>query len=365
MLRDEYFMKMAIGLAARGGDRTYPNPMVGAVIVRGGKVIGAGYHRKAGEDHAEIRALKNAKGPVRGASMYVSLEPCAHYGKTPPCVDTIISSGIKKVYYAMVDPNPITRGKGTMALKDAGIFVVPGICSPEALDLNRKYIKFITLKMPYVTVKLAETLDGKIAASDGSSKWITSELSRDHARRLRRKFSAVLIGANTALNDDPSLLAPGKDTGYTMRVVVDTKLRLPETSRLIKTSREAPLLVATTELGDKKKAARLERMPGVEIMVFKSVKGGVPLAKLLSRLAGKGLVSVMVEGGGEIVGSLLAEKLVDEWIFFISPKILGGAMSSIKGPGVKNIRDAVTLSDVKRYFIGEDMVIRGRTCSRG
>ena len=203
-------MQLALKLAARTKDRTYPNPMVGAVIVRGGKVIGKGYHKRAGEDHAEIKAIKDASGKCAGATLYVTLEPCDHYGKTPPCTGAIIGSGIKRVVMAMKDPNPLNSGRGMKTLQRAGILVNSGLCEEEAAALNKKYIKFITGGVPYVTLKLAQSVDGKIAAADGTSKWITSEASRKFAKKMRSTFDAIMVGANTAIMDDPLLLGEGE-----------------------------------------------------------------------------------------------------------------------------------------------------------
>lgn len=297
--------------------------------------------------------------------MYVSLEPCDHYGKTPPCTGTIIESGVKEVNVAMKDPNPINSGRGIKRLKRAGIKVNVGLCEKEARTLNRKYIKYIKEGLPYVTVKLAQSLDGKIAARDGSSKWISSEKSRKYVRRIRPGFCAIMVGAGTALKDDPYLLDE-KRKGYDVaRVVVDSRLRLSSSSRLIKTAGKAPVIIATTELAPSGKVKKFEKIKGVEIIKRKSRSGKVPLKSLMKALAKKDIVNVLAEGGGELVGSLVDENLADEVIIFISPKIIGGSYSSVKGEGIPNIKMAKELENVSVNTSGSDLVVRGLLCSQG
>ncbi|MFC1548740.1 bifunctional diaminohydroxyphosphoribosylaminopyrimidine deaminase/5-amino-6-(5-phosphoribosylamino)uracil reductase RibD [Candidatus Omnitrophota bacterium] len=361
----EKHMALALKLAGKAKGKTYPNPMVGAVIVKAGKVIGRGYHKKAGEDHAEIAAIKDAAGGCRGAVMFVSLEPCDHYGKTPPCTEAIIKSGISTVYAAMKDPNPINSGRGLNKLKRAGIKVNVGLLKEEAKALSRKYIKFITRGLPYVTVKLAQSVDGKIAARDGSSKWISSKLSRKFVKKIRSEFNAIVVGANTVANDDPFLLDE-KRKGYDVsRVVVDTRLRMPFNSNIIKTANRAPVIIGTTELAPDGKIAKFHRVKGVKVIKTKSKRGKVSLKPFLTKLAQEGMVNVLVEGGGGLVGSLIDEGLVDEAMFFISPKIIGGEYASVKGKGVPSIGKALKLDDLEIKRSGEDIFIRGLVCSRG
>ncbi|MGB2629694.1 MAG: bifunctional diaminohydroxyphosphoribosylaminopyrimidine deaminase/5-amino-6-(5-phosphoribosylamino)uracil reductase RibD [Candidatus Omnitrophota bacterium] len=361
---DTKYMRLALGLAAKAKDKTYPNPMVGAVIVKGGKVIGKGYHRRAGEDHAEVAAMKDA-GDCSGGVMYVTLEPCDHFGRTPPCTQALINSGIKAVYVAMKDPNPLNSGRGIRKLRRSGIRVNVGLCAEEAFSLNRKYVKFVTTDLPYVTLKLAQSVDGKIAAGDGTSKWITSGSSRGYARKLRSGFDAVMVGANTVLKDDPLLLGEGRSVKKLTRIVVDTRLRIPVDSKLVKTAVRSPVIIATTELAPKSKAKKLSKAGGIEIMMTRSRRGRVALKPFFKKLVQKGIVNVMVEGGGELAGSLVDENMVDEVMFFIAPKILGGAFSSVKGRGVKNIASAIELNGVEVKRIGTDILVRGVACSRG
>ncbi|MGD2279402.1 MAG: bifunctional diaminohydroxyphosphoribosylaminopyrimidine deaminase/5-amino-6-(5-phosphoribosylamino)uracil reductase RibD [Candidatus Omnitrophota bacterium] len=356
---DKKYMRLALELAAKAKERTYPNPMVGAVIVKGGKVVGKGYHKKAGKDHAEVEAIKDASGNCSGGTMYVTLEPCDHYGRTPPCTQAIIKSGIKTVCVAAKDPNPNNNGNGIKKLKKHGIRVSAGLFAGESLALNRKYIKHATKGMPYITLKLAQSVDGKIAARDKTSKWITSETSRKYSRRMRSRFNAIMVGANTVLEDDPLLLGKGGKGKRITRVVVDSRLRTPFSSRLVKTAKKSPVVFATTELAPRTRLQKLKNTKGVEIIEVKSRKDKVFLKSLLKELAKKDITSVIVEGGGELAGSLIDEGLVDEVMFFISPKIIGGNYSSVKGKGAGNIANAVQLKDISVTRIGKDILVKG------
>jgi diaminohydroxyphosphoribosylaminopyrimidine deaminase/5-amino-6-(5-phosphoribosylamino)uracil reductase len=364
MTEAEKYMRLALDLAASAGERTYPNPMVGAVIVKGGRVVGRGYHEKAGLDHAEVAALKSVKGSCKGATMFVTLEPCDHYGKTPPCTKAIISSGIKEVYAAMKDPNPINSGKGIRKLREAGIRVNVGVMASEAKELVRKYTRFITKKMPYVTIKLAQSIDGKIAATDGTSKWISSEKSRKLVREMRGKFDAVMVGIGTVLVDDPFLLDAAKKGYATRRVVIDSRLRIPERSNLIKTADRSPVLIAVTPAAPGYKVKKLARIRGVEVIMARAKSGKVDLGDLFGKLAERGIVNILVEGGGELAGSLFDEGYVDEVIFFISPKVIGGGSSSVKGKGARTIVDAIRLRDVEISMSGDDIMVEGKIKSK-
>ena len=356
---DIKYMELALDLAAKAKEKTYPNPMVGAVIVRRGRVVGRGYHRRAGEAHAEVRAIKDAAGKCKGAAMYVTLEPCDHYGKTPPCTKAVIASGIKSVNIAMKDPNPLNSGRGIRRLKKAGISVSVGACAGAARKLNRKYIKFITSGMPYVTVKLAQSLDGKIAARDGTSKWISSGLSRAFARRLRPGFGAIMVGINTVLNDDPFLIDE-KKKGYSLkRVIVDSRLRMPLGSNIIKTRKKSPVIIATTPLAPEARLEKFRGMEGVDLIVTPARGKKVSMKRLLRELARRGVVSILAEGGGELIGSLLDGALIDEAMFFIAPDLIGGPYSSVKGLGVRNISKAVELRGLEVRRSGRDIFVRG------
>lgn len=355
----ETYMALALSLAAKAADKTYPNPMVGAVIVSGSRIIGKGYHEICGQDHAEVRALKSANKITRGATMFVTLEPCDHYGKTPPCTEAVIKSGIKKIYIAMKDPNPVNSGRGINKLRKHGIRVEVGLLREEAERLNKKYIKCIKEKMPYITVKLAQSLDGKIAARDGSSKWISSPLSRKYVKKIRSDFDGIIIGSGTLLEDDPFLLDEKKKGYSTARIIIDSRLRISEKSNIIKTSRRSPVILVTSEIASKNKIKIFNAKENVTVLVVKSKNGRVVLKNALKELAKKGFVNLLVEGGGEIVGSMIDEGLVDECIFFIAPKIIGGTNTSIKGLGVKSIDKALRLDDVEVKRFGEDVFVRG------
>jgi len=356
---DAEYMRSALNLALKAKDKTYPNPMVGAIIVKDGKIIGEGFHPKAGEAHAEVKAISSASGSLRESTMYVTLEPCRHHGKTPPCTEAIIKSGISKVYVAMKDPNPVCAGRGIRRLRRAGIKVDLGLCENSARSLNRKYIKFITAGLPYVTIKLAESLDGKIAARDGSSKWISSKISRKFVRKIRKEFDAILVGSNTVFADDPFLLDESRKGYRTARIVVDSRLKISAKSNIIKTAGKSPVIIGTTELASKKKIEELRRVKGVRIVVQRSKNGKCSLKTFLKRLAILGIVNIFVEGGSRLAGSLMDEGLVDEVMFFIAPKIIGGGYTSIGGAGARNIRQAAVLSEVKVKRMGEDIFVRG------
>jgi diaminohydroxyphosphoribosylaminopyrimidine deaminase/5-amino-6-(5-phosphoribosylamino)uracil reductase len=364
MLDKEKFMMMALKLAKRAEDKTYPNPMVGAVIVKNGKVIAKGYHRLAGSDHAEVDAIKNASENVRGAELYVTLEPCDHYGRTPPCTKAIIESGIKKVYIAMIDPNPMTKGKGTRRLRSAGIKVEVGVLEKEAEAFNGKYVKFVTKGLPYITAKIAQSLDGKTAAGDGTSKWITSDISRAQVRKMRDRFDAVMVGIGTVKKDDPNLMGAGLRR-KPARIVVDSRLSIPLNADLIGTSGKSPLFIGTTGTAPESKRRALGNIPGVHVITVKGRGNRVPLRPFLRELARLGIVNILVEGGGELLGSLFDAGLVDEWIFFIAPKVIGGDKCSVKGVGIPDISRILALKDVSVKRSGEDVVIRGFSCSAG
>ena len=315
----EKYMRLAIELAKKAEGKTSPNPIVGAVIVKNNKIIGKGYHRKAGLPHAEINALREAGKRTRGSTLYVTLEPCNHYGRTPPCTDAIIRTGIKKVIIAMKDPNPINNGNGVRKLKKNGIRVETGILVKEAEEINRPYIKFITTGLPYITVKVAQSLDGKIATKTGDSRWISSEDSRRYVHELRGKVDAVMVGAKTVLRDDPLLLSKVSQK-QPMRIIVSGKSRKLKGAKIF---------------------SHLDKSP---VLIVKS---------LSEALARKEMMHILVEGGGELIASLVERSLVDRFLIFIAPKIIGGraAKTAVEGIGINNIRDASNfkIKSIKRF----------------
>ena len=359
MFNDKFYMLRALKLAQKAEGKTSPNPIVGCVIVKNNRVISEGYHRGAGLHHAEITALKKARN-TKNATMYVTLEPCDHYGKTPPCTDEIIKRKIRKVVIAIKDPNEINNGRGVRKLRRNKISVKLGVLEKEANKIYRPYAKFITEKLPFVTVKIAESLDGKIATSKGESKWISNELSRIYVHKLRSRVDAVMVGINTVLKDNPLLLARIRPKEATKRVVVDSKLKLPLNSQLIRTARIAPLIIATTNKSSKKKRNMLTKK-GALVIVIRSKNSKIDLQNLFQALATMDIMHVLVEGGGELIGSLFDEGLVDRMLFFISPKIIGGetAVTSIRGRGVQRINDAIRLKNMEIKRFKEDILVEG------
>lgn len=359
---DERFMWAALDLARRGRGATNPNPMVGAVVVRDGKIVGTGYHQAAGAAHAEVKALRKAGGEARGAALYVNLEPCAHQGRTPPCVDAIIRAGIGKVVAAMEDPNPLVAGRGFQKLEQAGIRVKRGVLQDKALRLNEVYVKFITTGCPFVIVKTAVTADGKTATRTGRSRWISGEKARAFVHRLRHNSDAIAVGIETVLRDDPRLTARlegggGRDP---LRVIVDSRARLPLDAHVIGPASRAAVLLATTAAAPPDKL-RLLKEKGVEIMTLPDREGRVDLAALLHKLGERGICQLLVEGGGNLNYSLLELGLVDKLMLFIAPLIVGGRESptSFEGGGVAELDRAWRLEDLEIKQYDGDLLMIG------
>jgi diaminohydroxyphosphoribosylaminopyrimidine deaminase/5-amino-6-(5-phosphoribosylamino)uracil reductase len=335
--------------------------MVGAVVVKGGKVIASGYHKKAGEPHAEAVALRKAGPKAKGATLYVTLEPCSHTNKrTPPCSPLVISSGVKRVVVAMVDPNPRVSGGGIKALRKAGIEVIAGVLEAEARKLNEAFIKYITIGMPFVTLKIAQTLDGKIATATGESKWITGEQAREEGHKLRDVNDAILVGVNTVLQDDPSLttrIPKGRDP---LRIIVDTKLRTPLKSKVITQRSSAKTLIAALDIMPKDRLVKLLDA-GAEILIVRGSKGRVDLRSLMKMLGGMGVTSVLIEGGAEVNASALRSGIVDKVVMFIAPMLMTGTNSlcSIGGDSPVKLAQAVRLSGITAHSIGQDLMLAG------
>lgn len=353
-------MERALELARRGLGRTSPNPAVGAVVVREQKIVGEGYHQKAGTPHAEIHALRAAGNLAQGATLYVTLEPCCHYGRTPPCTEAIKAFGIRRVVIAMPDPNPKVAGKGIRELKEAGIEVEVGVLAQEAQRLNEAFSKYITSGLPWVTMKVAMTLDGKIATRTGASRWISCEASRQKVHELRDTHDAVLVGIGTVLADDPLLttrLPGGRDA---VRIVLDSSLRLPLKAKIINPFSSAPTWVATTDKASVEKRKELEKL-GVEVLVLPSEEGRVSWPALLKTLGEREITSVLLEGGAEVNASALAKGVVDRVIAFIAPRIFGGreAPGPVGGIGVSQPDEAWELEQVEVHPSGTDIMITG------
>ncbi len=356
---DEHWMRKVLHLAEKGRGRTSPNPMVGAILVKKGEVVGEGYHAKAGEAHAEIIALDRAKKGARGATLYINLEPCTHYGKTPPCAPRVIEAGVKRVVIGMEDPNPLVRGKGIKALKKAGLDVRVGILEKECRRLNEAFCKYVSVKEPFVILKVAATLDGKIAARDGDSKWISGEASRRFVHKLRDQVDGVLVGIGTVLRDDPLLTARVRGGRDPYRIVLDSRLKIPERANVFGDF-PTRVVVATTELAPEGKIESLEKR-GVRILSVDSKEGRVDLKPCLSKLGEIGIMSVLVEGGSEVNGSFLDEGLIDKLLLFLSPRLIGDhrAPGIFGGRGVSSLQEAVPLKEMKVKKIGEDVLLEG------
>jgi diaminohydroxyphosphoribosylaminopyrimidine deaminase / 5-amino-6-(5-phosphoribosylamino)uracil reductase len=347
-------MRRAFALARLAEGRTSPNPMVGAVIVKDGRVVGEGYHHRAGDPHAEVEALRDAGDSARGATMYVTLEPCAHYGRTPPCVDAIIAAGVAEVYYAIVDPNPLVNGKAHAQLEAAGIVARRGLCEDEARELIRPFFKHVTTGRPFVTAKFAMSLDGKIATRTGDSRWISNEASRQRSHELRNVTDAILVGVGTALADNPRLttrLSPlstwrrsgPSDVRHPLRIVVDSRGRAPILAEIFDPALPGKTVLATTAAAPCAHCDEL-RARGVEVWTLPDDGNGrVSLPALLDEIGRRGMLTLLVEGGSELLGAFFAEKLVDQVWAFVAPLIIGGrnAPGPVGGSGIEALAQAI------------------------
>lgn len=354
---DEYYMSQALHLARRGAGKVSPNPMVGAVIVRGGEIIGRGYHRYFGGKHAEIEAMEDAGGKVEGATMYVTLEPCCHFGKTPPCLDALLNHRIGRVVIGVEDSNPEVRGKSIEALRGSGVETEVGVLEDECYELNRPYFKYMKTGFPFVTVKFAQTLDGRIASVSGNSRWISSEPSLELAHRLRSLHDSVMVGIGTILADDPSLTVRKVRGRSPVRLVLDGKLHIPLGAEVLKGQNVTPTMVITTPRADKKKLSSLKDK-GIEVLTIREdERGEVDLKELLFYLGRRNISSILVEGGSEVITSFLREGLVDRVIAVIAPKIMGKGVEAVGDLGIGDVNHTLKLSFVKTYRKGEDLVI--------
>lgn len=355
MKKDEFYMTLALRLAKRG-KKTIPNPRVGAVIVKNDKIIGQGYHSVFGGPHAEVVAIQSAEESVKGATMYVTLEPCSHYGKTPPCTERIIKEGIKRVVIGMVDPNPLVCGRGISRLKDAGLEVKVGVLSEKAQELNRDFIKFVKTEKPYVYLKIATTLDGKIALANGKSKWITNEQARKMVHSLRAQVDAVLVGIDTVLVDNPYLnVRYGYKNSALRKVVLDTFLRLPEKVNLMN---EPHMLVVFYKSGDEAKKQKLMKS-GVTLIQDNSPGEYIDLNFALGEMYKLGIYRVLIEGGKKVFSSFLRENLVDELWWIFGNKVFGSGISGLELPSIENVDDALSLRQIRTRRIGDNILVRG------
>lgn len=359
---DIKYMKRALELAKKGVGYTNPNPLVGAVIVKEGRIIGEGYHQMYGGPHAEINAFTNATEDVAGATMYVTLEPCSHYGKTPPCANAIVEKKIKKVVIGLKDPNPLVSGKGIEILKNNGIEVVTGVLEEEGRKLNEIFLKYITTKLPFCILKTAMTLDGKIATYTGDSKWITNEKSREFVHQIRHRVSGIMVGIGTILADDPMLNSRLKNGigSDPHRIIVDSHGRIPLEARILNMESNARTIIAVTEQAPEDKI-KLLKDKGAEIIVTPMKNGKVDLSSLMKELGERKIDSVLLEGGGSLNYSALEEGIVDKIYAFIAPKIIGGseAKTPVEGKGKEFVKDAVILQSIEIQRFDNDIMIEG------
>ena len=362
----EKFMHLALQLAQLAEGRTSPNPLVGAVIVNDGRVVGQGWHKKAGTSHAEIHALNQAGEAARGADVYMTLEPCSHHGRTGPCADALIAAGVKRVFVAMTDPNPLVAGQGIKRLRDAGIEVVEGLLAAEAAKQNVIFLKWIATKLPLVSLKTAMSLDGKTATRTGHSQWITGPAARERVHRLRDCHDAILTGFGTLLSDDPQLTTRLPDGGRNpLRVIVDSLAQTPLTAKVV-CDGAALTVIAVTAAAPQEKVDAL-RKAGVEVLIIAADESGrVRLRELLRVLGERQISSVLVEGGATINASFWADKLIDRLYCFVAPKIIGGKLAPgpIAGTGLEYVPDLAELEEFEAEKIGADILLSGYVLGR-
>ena len=353
-------MRRALELAERGRGHVEPNPLLGAVVVRGDELVGEGWHRRYGEPHAEVNALAAAGEAARGTTLYVTLEPCCHHGKTPPCTDAVLRAGIGRVVAAMLDPFPQVAGGGTALLRAAGVAVEVGLAEAEARRLNAPYLKLLATGRPYVHAKWAMTLDGKIATRTGDSKWISNEASRWHVHALRGRVDAIVVGIGTVLADDPLLTARPPGPRTPARVVLDSRGRLPAASRLVATAREIPVLVVTTDRLERERGEAIRAL-GCEWLGLPEEQGRPAVPALLDEFGRRRMTNVLVEGGAEVLGSFLDAGAVDEVHVFIAPRLVGGAAAKtpVGGRGVERIAEALGLAQCHVEVIEGDVLVHG------
>ena len=359
---DNVFMERALELAAMALGRTNPNPMVGAVIVKNGHIVGEGYHHQAGTPHAEVHALNEAGGQAVGSTLYVTLEPCSHFGRTAPCADAVIKSGIKRTVIATLDPNPQVAGRGMERLREAGIEVEVGVLKQAASRLNEVFFKYIQTGLPFVALKTAMTLDGKIAAYSGDSKWITGNDARNYVHKLRNIYDAILVGIGTVLKDDPMLNTrlEAENIRNPVRIIIDGHLGLPLESNICKTANQQRSMVFCSDRADSAKMLQLESL-GIEIYGLNCDPDLIPLEEVVAIVGKMGICSLLIEGGGQINAYLLAHRLIDKVYWFVAPKIIGGLMapSPIGGEGIEHMKDALTLTSVDLMRFTDDILITG------
>jgi len=357
-------METALNLAEKGRGFTSPNPMVGAVVVKHGQIVGTGYHERAGGPHAEVNAINDARADAQDATLYVTLEPCNHTGRTPPCTHKILESRIKHVVVATNDPNPDVTGNGIDYLRHNGVSVTTGVCSDRSQKLNEIFIKYITTKRPFVIVKCASTLDGQIATRTGDSKWITNEHSRAYVHRIRHSVDAIMVGIRTVQKDNPSLTTRLNDMQGLdpHRIILDTHLKIPENARLLQQKSEAKTFIVCSESASEDKIKRLEKQ-GACIIKTSLKNRLIDLEKLTEQLGAAGITGILVEGGSRVIASALVSGIADKILFFYAPKIMGGndGVPICKGKGPDLIKDCIKVKDTRIRQFGQDVLIEGYT----
>jgi diaminohydroxyphosphoribosylaminopyrimidine deaminase/5-amino-6-(5-phosphoribosylamino)uracil reductase len=352
MISHKKYMELTLKIAEKGKGFVSPNPLVGCIIVKRGKIVGRGYHKHYGGEHAEINAIKNAGKKVANSTMYINIEPCSHWGKTPPCTEKIVEAGVREVVIGMHDPNPLVEG--FKELKFRGIKTKIGILEEQAKKLNEVYIKYMKTKRPFVILKVAMSMDGKIATKTGDSKYITGREARRYIHQLRSELDAVMVGINTVLKDNPRLtprLAKGKDP---IKIVVDTELRMPMKCNLMK--QPSKLIIATTKKASKAKINKFYQR-GVNVIVLNSKRGMVDLKELMKELGKKEITSVMIEGGAELNSSAIKDKVADKLLIFTAPKLVGTGVGAIGNLGITKIDKAVKLKNIRTMKVGKDVLL--------
>lgn len=358
-MTDESYIKLTLELAKKGVGKVSPNPLVGCVIIKNERIIGAGYHEKFGGNHAEINAINSGREKIDGATLYINLEPCSHHGKTPPCVDKIIESKIKRVVIGTLDMNSLVSGSGVKKLKSAGIEVKVGLLEKDCIELNKFFFKYITKKVPYVSLKAAQTLDGKIADIEGNSKWISSNASRHHVHSLRAKYDAVLVGAGTVRADDPSLTVRLTEGRNPKRIILDSKLGLSTNHKIFINNNDKNLIIVTSNKNTQKKG-RIKKLNslGAEILFVKENRDGkINLKSTLRELAKIQIASVLVEGGSGIYSSFIKENLYDNIFLFITPKILGSGLQIVNNMGTGKLKNARKVRVANIEPIDDDLLV--------
>ncbi len=364
MQKKEEYMRRALELARKGEGHTSPNPMVGCVVVKDGRIISEGYHEKYGEFHAERNALTRCTEDTAGADLYVTLEPCCHQGKTPPCTDIIIEKKIARVFVGSMDSNPLVAGKGVQILRDHGIYVETGILDAECWKLNEVFYHYIATKTPFVVMKYAMTLDGKIACATGDSKWVTGEIARTQVHRMRGRYRGIMVGIGTVLADDPMLNCRVEGGVDPVRIICDSNLHIPTESQIVKTASDIETIVACSQeaLESERKQEKIRRLKeaGIQIIGTEGAHG-VNLVELMKKLGGQNIDSILLEGGGTLNASALEDGIVNKVYAYIAGKLIGGmdARSPVEGMGIDRMADAITLQNVEIEKLGDDFCIVG------